>query len=391
MKKILNFINPNLRAAIDAAFIIAIGMGFGRFSFTGIYPYMVQEGILNLKFGSLSASINCAGYLLGALLALKIKADNSRHLCLWSSIGTIFSLAILNLSTYIPLIIFIRGIAGIFSALAMVAVSLWLLEYHKQLKHAPILYSGVGIGIVLSAELVVIGTSNSLDSRKLWLLLAIFSSFLIWLVINSLKKKVQPNHCQITANSSSSHFTITKQLPLIILYGLAGFGYIITATYLPLLVKDKLPQVNSAHIWAIFGIAAIPSCFIWHVLHQKWGTRISLFTNLILQAFGVISPLIFPSAIGYIFSAIIVGGTFMGTVTITMPVAQYLAKKEKNNLIALMTIIYSIGQIIGPIVANSLFTITHSLNTSLITAFFALCLAALISIMGNNFFKLNSY
>ncbi|RYF40475.1 MAG: MFS transporter, partial [Comamonadaceae bacterium] len=35
-----------LRSAFDAALIMAIGMGFGRFAFTAIYPHMVQEGVL---------------------------------------------------------------------------------------------------------------------------------------------------------------------------------------------------------------------------------------------------------------------------------------------------------------------------------------------------------
>ena len=55
-----------LRAAIAAAVILAIGMGFGRFAFTAIYPHMVTEGVLSLRDGSLAASANYAGYLLGA-------------------------------------------------------------------------------------------------------------------------------------------------------------------------------------------------------------------------------------------------------------------------------------------------------------------------------------
>lgn len=51
----------NLRPAIDAALIMAIGMGFGRFAFTAIYPHMVEEGVLSLHGGSLAASANYAG------------------------------------------------------------------------------------------------------------------------------------------------------------------------------------------------------------------------------------------------------------------------------------------------------------------------------------------
>ena len=43
-------------------------------------------------------------------------------------------------------------------------------------------------------------------------------------------------------------------------YGLAGFGYIITATYLPLFLSGSLQSVDPVHLWALFGLAAAPSC-----------------------------------------------------------------------------------------------------------------------------------
>jgi len=73
--------NSALQAAISAALIMAIGMGFGRFAFTAVYPHMIDEGIINLPQASLAASANYAGYLFGAIFAIKIKSQQSylRH------------------------------------------------------------------------------------------------------------------------------------------------------------------------------------------------------------------------------------------------------------------------------------------------------------------------
>src|SRR5690606_33041734 len=117
----------------------------------------------------------------------------------------------------IPLIIFIRGVAGIFSSLAMVSASLWLLEHRKQVHHSPLLYSGVGLGIALSAELIVLGTSTGLVSKELWLLLAISSLLIALLAIPGLKKDIQISNTKSPINLSFVHFTITKPLPLVIL------------------------------------------------------------------------------------------------------------------------------------------------------------------------------
>ncbi|WP_010589761.1 MULTISPECIES: YbfB/YjiJ family MFS transporter [unclassified Acinetobacter] len=370
--------NSSLQSAICAALVMAIGMGFGRFAFTAVYPHMIDEGIVNLQHASLAASANYAGYLFGALFAVKIKSQQSYLSSIIATVGTALCLILLSCINTISLIILIRGLAGIFSAFAMVSASLWLLEQQRQTHQAPILYAGVGLGIALSAELLVFGTHLGWHSKILWLLLGI-SSLVLGCIATFGLSRAQPN-----AISAQDTFKANRKIPhayaLIIIYALAGFGYIITATYLPLLVKNALPNINAAQIWAIFGLGAIPSCFFWHRLHQSFGTQVALSSNLGLQAFGVVLPIILPTTLGYLLSAFLVGATFMGTVTIAMPIAQRIARQTQNNLIALMTVVYGIGQIIGPMVSNALFSIHHTFNSSLLVACCALLIATAISL-----------
>ncbi|WP_343580135.1 YbfB/YjiJ family MFS transporter [Acinetobacter sp.] len=367
-----------LKSALSAALIMAIGMGFGRFAFTAVYPHMIAEGILSLHSASIAASANYAGYLFGALFAIKIQSQHSYATSVFATIGTTLCLILLAYLDSASLIIFIRGLAGILSAFAMVSASLWLLEQQKQPHQAPILYAGVGLGIALSAELLVFGTQLGWQSKNLWLLLGLSSLILGLVAIAGLSRaRPQPT---FESNLSHSYAKTPKAISLIMIYALAGFGYIITATYLPLLVKQALPNIEAAHIWAIFGLGAIPSCFFWHYLHDRLGTRVALSSNLGLQAIGVVLPMILPTAWGYLLSALLVGGTFMGTVTIAMPVAQRITRQSKSNLIAIMTVVYGLGQIIGPIIANTLFSMYHTLDSSLITAATALLIATLISL-----------
>ncbi|KPY42015.1 MFS transporter, partial [Pseudomonas savastanoi pv. retacarpa] len=87
-----------------------------------------------------------------------------------------------------------------------------------------------------------------------------------------------------------------------------------------------------------------------------------------------------PSVAGYVGSALIVGGTFMGTVTIAMPAAKRVSHTIKHNLIAVMTAAYGIGQIIGPLLASYLFAYSGSFNTSLIAAGVGLVLSTLLTV-----------
>lgn len=369
------------RSAVDAAIVMAIGMGFGRFAFTAVYPHMVEEGILTLHGGSLAASANYAGYLLGALLAVRAEAHSAHRLCIWAMAGTALCLIVLAvLDTTWPIVV-VRGIAGVFSALSMVAASLWLLEHRRELHRAPLLYAGVGVGIALSAELLVFGAHTGLHSRGLWLLLGL-ASLLIGLVGSSgLVASGSETLVQLGMPTSHKKDTTVEPWPLVMIYGLAGLGYIVTATYLPLLVKHALPDVDAAHVWAVFGLGAAPSCFLWHRMHERLGTRSALSANLFIQAAGVVLPIFAESVIGYLVSALLVGGTFMGTVTIAMPAAQRVANKVRGNLMATMTAVYGIGQIAGPMLANVLYAQNHNFSSSLATASGALAVAGLMSVL----------
>ena len=368
-----------LRAAIAAALILAIGMGFGRFAFTAIYPHMVEEGALSLRDGSLAASANYAGYLLGAILAMRARAPGAHRLCLWSVGGTALCLGVLALPMPVWLFVAVRCAAGVFSALAMVAASLWLLVQRGQARGAPLLYAGVGAGIAVSAELLVLASQLGWHSAGMWLLLAGVTVLAGLAAAPAMAAGGQAPHAT-PPQAAAPALASVAPWPLVLIYGLAGLGYIVTATYLPVLVGAALPGLNSAHVWAVFGLGAAPSCFLWHRLHERLGTRRALRLNLLLQALGVVLPVLAPSAAAYLLSAILVGGTFVGTVTIAMPAAQRAAARAGTNMMAIMTVVYGVGQIIGPVLAGSLYAQSHSFNSALLAAAGALLLAIAVSL-----------
>lgn len=366
-------------AALSPALILAIGMGFGRFGFTGLYPLMVEEGILTLQGGTLAASVNYTGYLLGAILVIRIRPKNAFRLCLWSAAGISLSLASIAFCRDSWLIITLRGISGVFSAMAMVGASVWLLQYKKHIQASPFLYSGIGLGIMLSAELLVIGQHFNLHSTDLWFLLGTISLCIgICATYNMLLKS--KNKLSYTGVKELHIAQDYSAWMLVLIYGLAGFGYIITATYLPLFIGGKLSMINRIHIWGVFGFGAMLSCFLWHYVHAILGSRSSLFLNLMIQGIGVVMPVLSPTPLGYLCSAILVGSTFMGFVTIAKSVAQQIAHTVRWNLIALMTTAFGIGQIAGPLFANMSYETNQSFSNALIVASTALIISAILAI-----------
>lgn len=368
------------RSALEAALILSVGMGFGRFSFTAVFPYMVEDAVITVQQGSWAASTNYAGYLLGALLAVKLHCKHAYRLCVWAVVGTALTLALLALPLPVWAILLIRGVAGAISALGFIAVSLWLFEERKNFRGAPVLYAGVGVGIALSAELLVVGAEVGLRSSGMWLLLAVVAVIMGAIAVPGLLGRGKPSELSVQPLVGAREPKLVATLPLVAIYGLAGLGYIVTATYLPMLVHRALPTLQSAHVWAVFGVGAVPACFLWHSLHEKLGTRTALQWNLAVQAVGVGLPVLIESATSYMLSALLVGGTFTGTVTIAMPAAQRLARHTGTNLLAIMTFVYSVGQIIGPVLAEMLHSYSHSFTSALVMAASALMLSLLLSV-----------
>lgn len=367
--------------ALAAAMILALGMGFGRFAFTGMYPLMLKESVLTISSGSLVASANYAGYLIGALLLTKVKPKNSRLFSISSIFLTTLCFYLLVFIHTAYGIIFIRFMAGLFSAASMISASVWLLHHINLSQNAPLLYSGVGVGIILSAEIIAFGQYLGYSSSIIWLILAsvsLIAGILTSLYLVETKNSIDTNKNINNKIKNIIRGEINSPIKIILIYGIAGFGYIITATYLPLLMKEITKGINPIHIWAIFGLGAIPSCFLWYKIFNFLGARFSLGFNLLLQALGVILPVISQTSLSYITSALLVGGTFMGTVTIAMSSARTIAHKINFNIFAALTSAYGIGQVLGPLCASFLYTIHHSFALSLTMAAAALTIGFLI-------------
>ena len=104
--------------------MLTVVMGFGRFAYTALYPYMVTEGIISLTQGSWTASANYVGYLTGVLWAVRIPLGRTHQVVLIALIGTVLCLALLYITDMSWAIIFIRLAAGVMSALGIVSVSM---------------------------------------------------------------------------------------------------------------------------------------------------------------------------------------------------------------------------------------------------------------------------
>jgi hypothetical protein len=373
-----------VRQVVAAALVLAVVMGFGRFAFTAVYPLMVHDGLLSVRTGSLAASANYAGYLLGAIGVSRAGPASAGRLCRFGLLASVLALLGMALPGGPLVPIAVRFVAGVASAVALIGVSTWLFQVVRYPAGTPAMFAGVGAGIVVSSELIALGKLAGWSSPGLWLLLAAAAGCLLALAWRSFG----PAPGAVAAASPAPALSPDARgadmgaWPLILVYSLAGFGYIITATYLPLFVRQALGSVDPVQVWAAFGLGAVPSCLLWHRVQQRWGTRRALGANLAVQLVGVVLPAISHAPAAFLLSAVLVGATFVGTAAISISSARLVASRLSFNILAVMTAGYGIGQILGPLVSDYLFHRTGGFDAPLWAAGVVLGVAVAICAYG---------
>lgn len=355
--------------ALAAALAMAVAMGFGRFAYTAVYPLMIEDGWLGIGDGSLVASANYAGYLAGALGMTRVTAASSAPLARIGLLGCVVLLAAMAAPLPVAGLAVVRFLAGVASAMVLISSSVWLIQAKGFSPGTPLMFAGVGAGIAISAEMVVGVVALDAGSVEAWLVLTAGAAVMAGLAWVRMKA---PDHTEAPRPGPAPPGDRLGPVVLIVAYGLAGFGYIITATYLPIIAKGALGDIDPLHLWTAFGLGALPSCFFWHALHRRFGTRRTLAINLATQVLGVALPALTRDPLALLASALMVGGSFVGTVTIVMLAARGVAAGLNFNILAAVTASYGVGQIIGPLVAAALFARNQSFDDPLLAAAAAL-------------------
>jgi MFS family permease len=332
---------------------LAIAMGVGRFAFTPILPIMLHDGVLDLHLASQLATANYVGYLVGALSAMIIpkKWDHAAiiHATLISTVLLTAAMAVPFQSAWVSL----RFLAGVISAIGFVFTSGWCLA---ELSHSPssigsAIYTGPGAGIALTGLAAVIMTTMGFSANAAWLIFAVMSamlSILVWSIFQ--KQNSSPDVFAVGTSANKIGKVSRSEVPLFALaYGLAGFGYIITATYLPVIAKNSLPNSALQTIfWPMFGFAAVAGSLLAARVGKAADVRLYLIGAYLMQAVGVALSIVWHSAVGLTISSVLVGLPFTAISYFAMNEVRRIRSHHHARYMGLLTAVFAVGQILGP-------------------------------------------
>ncbi|KWF09934.1 YbfB/YjiJ family MFS transporter [Burkholderia pseudomultivorans] len=374
-------------AALACMVGLAVALGVGRFAFTPLMPLMLADGSIGLKAGSWLASANYAGYFVGAVSCAALRVAPARMVRLGLA-ATVLLTAAMGVGHLLPVWLAVRFVAGVVSAWTFVFMSQWGLRRLAEL-HAPgwsgVIYAGPGVGIVLTG---LIG--SALAGHRAapgWLGFAALAAVLsaaIWRTFAAAPATgapataAAPQAAAVAAPAAGARRHRADAAWLVVLYGMPGFGYIITATFLPVIARAALPAGSPWPdlFWPMFGAALIVGAIAAARLPGHWDNRLLLAAGCATQALGIVAGIVWPNAAGFSIGSVLLGLPFTAITLFAMREARRLHGERAAGLMGYATASYGIGQILGPLVAAPLTARFGSFSPALWVAVAALLAGA---------------
>lgn len=374
--------------ALGGLLALIVAMGAGRFAYTPLLPFMQDGAGFDDSIAGLIASSNYAGYLAGALVFGYLPRG-------WRVAGFRLSLVLMVLVTAAMGVLeslavwyLLRFVAGVLSAAIFVLGSLLVMEALAQrsaIHLSGLMYSGVGVGIALSA-VGVAPLCEYWSWQGAWIglgLLSIPPVVLAWMWVKSEPAPVAL--AAVPVNTAvAQHTAATPSLRGVFIrlgsaYFLEGMGYVVSATFLVLIIRTLLDSPLAGTIsWLLVGVSAAISTSIWPLVAARIGEARALMLAHGIQAVGIVCPVFWPTLAGAYVGSILFGGTIMGIVTLTMMYGRKLAPEKAGAAVGLLTALFGAGQIIAPALAGYVAKVEGSFTLPLVAAAIAVALGGLI-------------
>lgn len=366
------------RVALSAFIALIVAMGIGRFTFTPQVPLMIAEHQLTLTSAAVVAAFNYLGYLCGSWHAMRTAVGVETKLK--AGIGgavmlTLFSACVSDAWLHGA----VRFVIGWASGWTMVLVAAWSNEQlHKYGRPglSAAVFAGPGMGIFLSGLLAVFLHARQVTAAQAWCTYGVLALMLVLPILRFLPRKGELHRPE----TAPEPLVLTKGLKkLVWSYSLAGFGYIIPATFMSQMAVARFPDsVFAQFIWPIFGGTAVLGVAAGILLRRFGTSNMRLAFNLWAQALGVFCAAAVPGVSGLAIGSVLMGIGFLSLVSLSLQYAREMAPQHLRYMAGLLTTGYAVGQLVGPLVSALSTTLTHRLEPALYIAGTALLVAGLL-------------
>ncbi len=362
-----------MKVALAGMLLMIVAMGIGRFAYTPLLPGLRAALDWSLAQAGAVASANYFGYVTGALVAATIASGRLQRR--WLVVGALASavttgagVAVFSAYGWMAL----RAASGVASAFVLVLGTAMVTRRLIALGRPGLIalhFAGVGIGILSTVLLIEAARSAGLSVFGEWALLGIaciacaIPAFLLLLggpgvhagasAVAATATTVAPGAAPTGRSAPVAPQHLLARL--ITAYGLFGFGYVVTATFIVEMARG-LPDARIAEplAWLAVGLGALPSTAFWQWVAARIGTWRALRIAFATEAVGVLLAGYGTGVVAVAAGGVLLGGTFVGITALGLAAGRRIAPARADRVIGWMTAAFGLGQWIGPAVAGRL-------------------------------------
>jgi|KBSSwiStaDraftv2_1062776.scaffolds.fasta_scaffold15445_10 predicted MFS family arabinose efflux permease len=331
----------------------ASALGLARFAYGLLLPAMRDDMHWSLvQAGSLTFA-NGLGYVAGAATAAAcIRRWNQAATFRTGMLLIAVSLAANALPSY-PALFTARAVAGFAGALVFISggvIAAELVASGRLTSPITIYFSGTGAGIIASAVTIPPSLARTADSWQAgWVTLAalaVLAAIISWPAAGSTD--------DVGAVALHGPRRVAVLRPIAVAYVLFALGYIAYITFLSaVLLEKRAPTWQVVVTWTVVGLGVIASPALWSRAIHTWPRAMALGTILGLLAIASAVPLLNASSGIVLASAALYGLTFMAVpAAVTSLIRSRTPPDAWAATLAAFTILFAVGQTLGPLAAG---------------------------------------
>ena len=360
-----------LGLAVCTSMAAAVSLGMTRFAYALLLPPMRDDLLWSYTLAGAMNTFNAAGYLVGALLTpLVLRRLGAVRVLIGGAFAATAFMAMTGFLTDTAALLFQRFLAGVASAAVFVSGGLLAARLGAHIPSQSglllgVYYGGTGWGIVLSALMVPASLSwaqaQAVDhpwSWSWWFLagLCALLSMLIALIRSPLNRWAPESLPSVAATRSAQPAGKAWRPWLFALlgYGCFGVGYIGYMTFVVALLREQGAMPSDITLfYAFLGIAVVVSSWVWAGLLNRYrgGQALSILSALLSVA--TVIPALTAAWPMMMLSGLIFGVVFLSLVASTTAMVKHnLPPEAWASGISAFTVIFALGQIVGPVVVG---------------------------------------
>lgn len=378
---------------LDRSWLIVLGLALGvtvsnafaRFAYGLILPAMQTDLAWSYTQSGWINTANALGYIAGALMTLALIGRlRARDLFIAGLVVTSVSLLMCGFGDGFWYLTFWRVMAGlagapVFIAGGAMAATLFPDDPKRNALAIAGYFGGAGLGMILSGAAL----PAAFDIRGAgfwpgaWIALGVTSLLMSPVSIWAALRVDSPG----PTGHSPGRLPIREMGAALLGYGLFATGYIVYLTFVVAWMQQIDLTVTTVSVsWVLIGIGIIVSPFAWKPILARFASGLPLALACLVTGAATLGPVLVPNVTGLVLSAFCFGlAVFIGPGSVTSFGRKNLPRDLWARSVSLFTLVFSIGQSIGPVAAGAIGDLTGTLGAGLLSAGAILIAAAAIA------------